>query len=143
MDRRQAMLAATASLIAGTASAADDMPHQHQHLAHPHAMLIQALGDCIAAGEICISHCLVLMGHGDATMAGCSKSVNQMLATCNALLRLAAQEARLLPALAKVAADACLECQKACQEHADKHPPCKACMDACDTCAKQCKMAAA
>ena len=101
--------------------------------------LIAAAGDCVAKGNACLAHCLVLLGEGDKSLADCAKSVNQMLPLCGALQTLAAQGSQYVVGLAKVALESCSECEKACRKHADKHTECKACMEACVECAKQCK----
>jgi Cys-rich four helix bundle protein (predicted Tat secretion target) len=69
--------------------------------------------------------------------------VNQTLAICAALQKLAAQGAKATGAVAKVAINICIDCEKACKKHADKHAECKACMEACTECIKQCKAFAA
>ncbi len=143
MDRREAITTAGVLALAALAGTARAQEHTHDH--HDHGggaksqALIDATGSCIAKGEACLAHCLVLMGDGDKAMAECAKAVNQMLATCGALQNLAAQGSRLTGAMAGVALEACTECEKACKKHADKHAECKACMESCAECAKQCK----
>ena len=147
MDRRellQSAAAITLAAVAVSASAAEDHSHHHDHGSRSkYQGLIAATGDCVAKGEACLAHCLVLLGDGDKTMAGCSKAVNQMLALCGALQNLAAQGSRLTPGLAKVALDACTECENECKKHEDKHAECKACRESCTECIKQCKAIAA
>lgn len=147
MDRREAMTAAAAMALAALSSAALADEHQHEHHHHdgglPYQPLIDATSNCVVKGQACLAHCLVLLGNGDTSMAECSKAVNQMLATCGALQNLASQGSRLVGTMAKVALDACTECEKACKPHADKHAECKACMEACAECIKQCKAFAA
>lgn len=147
MDRREMLQSAAAftlAAVAASASAADD--HSH-HMGHgggsKYQPLIAATGDCIAKGEACLAHCLMLLGDGDKAMADCAKSVNQMLALCGALQKLAAQGSTLTPALAKVALDACTACEKECKKHEGKHAECKACRESCTECIKQCKALAA
>lgn len=148
MDRREAIKTATGAglaLLVGAAHA-QSQPAAHDHAHHMHhaavdnlQALIEATGTCINKGELCLAHCLVLLGDGDKAMAECAKSVNQMLVACRALNGLAAQGSRLTAAQAKIALDACSECEKACKKHADKHAECKACLEACIECGKQCK----
>jgi len=147
MERREMLGTLGALALAGvaahttTASAAEDHSHHHSGGAK-YQPLINATGDCVAKGEICLAHCLILMGDGDKSMAGCAKAVNQMLALCGALQKLAAQSAPQTKALAKVALEACSECEKECKKHADKHAECKACRESCLECIKQCKAVA-
>jgi Cys-rich four helix bundle protein (predicted Tat secretion target) len=149
MERRElfqglglAALTGLAGKALAQASAPEADPHAHHH--HHHAAsgpsaLTTAAADCLSKGEACLAHCLVLLGQGDKQMAGCAQSVNQMLAICNALHKLSAQNASQLKAMARLAASVCDECEKECRKHADKHAECKACADGCVECSKQCK----
>ncbi|HQC27930.1 MAG TPA: four-helix bundle copper-binding protein [Methylotenera sp.] len=144
MNRREALLSGAALVAAafvGHAQAAE-MGHHH-HAAMANAGLVAAAADCIQKGQVCLSHCLQLLGQGDKEMAACAKSVNQMLALCGALQSLANQESAYLPQLAKIAMDACNQCEDECKKHADKHEACKACGESCNACAKECKKIAA
>jgi len=111
----------------------------HHHGAGPYAEAGQAAGRCVEAGQACLAHCLVLLGNGDASLAACSKSVNQMLALCTALQSLANQQSPMTPGLAKVCFDACSSCEKECRKHEDEHAECRACAESCAGCAKACK----
>jgi|GEM_PF-426397 len=94
--------------------------------------LVNTIADCIAAGRVCLSHCLRLLGSGDTSMADCSKAVSDMLAICQASESLAAANSKHLKALAKVCIDGCTDCAKACTPHVGHHAECKACKEACD-----------
>ncbi len=146
MERREMLgtlgALALAGVAAKTANAAEDHSHHHMGGAKFQSV-INAAADCISKGEICLAHCLVLLGDGDKAMASCAKSVSQMLALCGALQKVAAQSAPQTKALAKVALDACSECEKECKKHADKHAECKECRESCLECIKQCKAVAA
>lgn len=146
MERRELLTTAAAAVLgalSGSALAADH-DHHHDHGSAPrHAALIATTGDCLQRGEACLAHCLVLLGKGDKEMAPCARSVNQMLAVCGALARLAAQEAPATTALARVAADVCADCEKECRKHEKKHAECKACAEACAACLKECRKLAA
>ncbi len=142
MERREMLGAIGALALAGLAAdgLAADHAHHHEHGGGAkYKALIAATGDCVARGEACLAHCLVLLGDGDKAMADCAKAVNQMLALCGALQNLAAQGSKLVPGLARVALDACTECEKECKKHEDKHAECKACRESCTECIKQCK----
>ncbi len=147
MDRSefiQSTAAFTLAAAAVSASAADEHAHHHDHSGgSKYQPLIAAASDCIAKGEACLAHCLVLLGDGDKTLGACAKAVNQMLALCGALQNLAAQGSTLTPALARVALDACTDCEKECKKHETKHAECKACRESCTECIKQCKAIAA
>lgn len=146
MKRRDLFSNSGAVLLAtaGGAVFAQDANHAHHaaHHAHMHdapkAGLIAAAADCSAKGQVCVAHCLVLLADGDKAMAACAQSVSQVIALCNALESLAAQQAPLLAALAKVTLDACQACEKECRKH-EKHEQCKACAESCVACIKECK----
>ena len=80
---------------------------------------------------------------GDKEMAACAKSVNEMLAVCAALQRLATTDSRFLPKYATLAGEVCEACEKECRKHETKHAECKACADSCAVCLKECKKIAA
>jgi Cys-rich four helix bundle protein (predicted Tat secretion target) len=145
MNRREVLLSGLAlagTAIVGNVQAADDHAHHH-HIATRNADLISASSDCVQKGQVCLNHCLDLLGQGDKQMAACAKSVNQMLAVCGALQQLASQESAFLARQAKIAMDACKQCEDECKKHADKHEACKACMESCASCYKECKKIAA
>jgi len=141
MDRRELMQGAGAIVVAalGSAALAAEHDHHEHHGAGGNQSLIAATGNCVEKGELCLAHCLVLLGDGDKEMAACAKSVNQMLAVCSALQKLASQSSKQAPALAKVALESCAECEKECKKHEDMHAECKACAEACAACGKECK----
>lgn len=146
MNRRELLLGGMAlagAAVVGRAQAAehnhDMMQHEHHHAAPANAALAAAASDCLQKGQVCISHCLVLLGQGDKEMASCAQSVNQMMALCGALQQLANQNSKQLPKLASLAMDACKQCEDECKKHADKHPECKVCGESCAACYKECK----
>lgn len=153
MERRdmlKTVVGTVAGVLAAQAMAAEstgtpDAHHHHQHgaMGQPYTALSTTAGHCLQAGETCLSHCLVLLGQGESDMAPCAQAVREMLAVCDALARLALQQSSFTPAQAKVAAEVCAHCQKACQEHADQHEECQACAKACAACEKECRALAA
>jgi len=145
MNRRELLLGGVAlasASVVGKVFAADEHEHHH-HAGAINEGLLAATSDCVQKGQVCLSHCLVLLGQGDKEMAACAKSVNQMLAVCGALQQLASQESSYLPKQAAIAMDVCKQCEDECKKHAEKHEACKACMDSCATCYKECKKIAA
>lgn len=147
MERRAALKTLGVAVAAAVSAKAFAADHEHHHdhgaMAGSNGPIITATADCMKAGEACLAHCLVLLGQGDKEMAGCAKAVNEMLALCTALFKLASQNSSRVPALAKVVADACASCEKECRKHDKKHAECKACAEACATCLKECKKLAA
>lgn len=79
------------------------------------------------------------MAEGDKSLAGCARSVQQMLPVCAALQQLAVQRSPHLAAYARVAAQICRDCEKECRRHEGHHAACKDCAEACAACAKECE----
>jgi Cys-rich four helix bundle protein (predicted Tat secretion target) len=150
MERRHLLQAsAAAAFAAATARAAAPSPanpqgplHHPHHEALRHQALADAAGACLGKGEACLAHCLVLIGGGDTSLAACAQSVNQLLATCTALQKLALQDSRHVRRMAALAMDLCEDCEKECRKHADQHAQCRECAEACVECHKACKAAA-
>lgn len=146
MNRRELILGAAAMAATATTSRAFAAGHEHDHHQHATASrygkLIAAAADCSLKANLCLQHCIVLMGKGETDLAACSRSASQAAAICVALQQLAISNARQLPQLAKVAMDICKECEDECKK-TERHPECKACKEACIACYKECKAIAA
>lgn len=147
MDRRELLMGAAALAVAATTGRA--FAAEHNHSAHDHHTmssrndkLIAAAADCVAKANICLQHCLDLLGQGDQSMAACAKSSSQVAAVCAALQQLASADSKHLPKLARAAMDVCKECEQECKK-TEKHPECKACKEACAACYEECKKVAA
>lgn len=148
MERREMLKTVLATAVGAISTAALAGEHDHHSHGAPgaasrNAGLIAASADCLKTGEACLAHCLYLLGNGDTSVAACAQSVNELLASCTALMKLAGQDSKFVPALAKVAAEVCASCEKECRKHADHHPECKACAESCAACVKECKKATA
>lgn len=100
--------------------------------------LMASASDCVQTGEVCLEHCLDMLSTGDKSMAACAKAVRDMMVYCEALNKAAAQNSKRIKALAKLAHDACKDCEDACRKH-EQMETCKACADACAECIKHCK----
>ena len=111
MNRRELLTGVAGAAALMTAAdrvfAADDhnhMEHMNMDMGHtPYGKLIETTTDCIRTGEICITHCFGLFAAGDTSVAACAKSVYQMDAVCQALMRLAAAGSQHVAELAKLA----------------------------------------
>jgi len=137
MERREVLQGlAVAAVLAASGEVIAQAAH-HDHTV-PHQALVKTASDCVAKGDVCLTHCIDLLSTGDKSLADCAKSVNQMLAVCQALSSLAAQNAPALPKMASLAAETCKSCESECRKH-EKHPQCKDCADACAACAAECK----
>lgn len=150
MDRRSFIGSTAVASLASLPLAAAAAEHNHgahahgKHAAAPsapnlYAGALAAAGECITHAEVCLNHCLNLLGEGDQSMAACSKAVNQMLALCKALQSLAAQRSPLTPIQAKICIEACKQCADACKEHIDHHAECKDCYESCLKCVEACE----
>lgn len=105
-----------------------------------------ALAHCLQAGNACVAHCMTEFAQGNKDMADCNKAVHDMLATCEAMLKLTSYKSELAKSMAKICAEACDKCAEACKKHSDHwthgmHLVCKECYEACLECAKLCKAA--
>ncbi len=144
MHRREMLGSVGALAMAALAVDAVAANHDHDHLhGAKYQGLIGTSGDCVRTGEACLNHCFELLGNGDKEMAACAKSVNELLAVCAALQRLATSESKFLARYAKVAGEICEDCEKECRKHEKKHSQCKDCAEACAACLKECKKLAA
>lgn len=150
MQRREVLKSVAGAMAVAMATSALAATQEHEHH-HDHgaadgrryAGLIDSSSDCQKTGEACLAHCLVLLGQGDKEMAACAQSVSELLASCSALMKLASQGSTFTPAMAKVVADICANCETECRKHENKHDQCKACADSCAACLKECKEIAA
>ena len=151
MNRRQ-FIGGTAAISLAAATTLANAHGHHDHGSHSHAAnstdnayeaARKAAGHCVAAGQVCLAHCITLLSKGDTSMKDCAAAANQMLALCGAMQNLAAQNSRLTPSLAKVCIEACKQCAAACQKHTAHHAECKACYESCTDCIKECEKIAA
>lgn len=133
--------AASSGLSLNTLAASTE--HDHAHHVHTVDLALQRVidhaMDCIKKGEMCNQHCIELFKTGDTSVANCAESVQEMLASCTAMSKLAAYNSKHLKAMMKVCISVCEDCEKECKKHADKHAECKACANSCADCIKVCK----
>jgi Cys-rich four helix bundle protein (predicted Tat secretion target) len=142
MNRRD-LIAAGAALTAVSTPALAQVNHADHHDLTAASPLLDAAGNCVKVGLVCMDHCFQSFAAGDTTLAACAREVDQMLSTCGTLAKLASVRSSYLPAMAKVALGVCQDCETECRKHADKHAACKACGEACAACAAECKKVAA
>ena len=91
----------------------------------------EAAFDCVKKGEACIAHCLALLSTGDTTMAECAAAAHDMVAAAQALAVIGSSGSKHIAAAARLALEACTDCEAACRKHADKHVICRECADSC------------
>jgi Cys-rich four helix bundle protein (predicted Tat secretion target) len=142
MDRRDFMtVLGSVALAAGVTEAAAQTAAESMHPAK-FAALTKAANDCVATGEGCLRHCIGMLLMKDTSMGACADASYQTVALCRALSSLAAVNSAQVPALAKVAMQVCLACQKECEKFPE-HLECKECAASCKTCAEECRKIAA
>jgi Cys-rich four helix bundle protein (predicted Tat secretion target) len=127
MAGQSALLATT---YAADADAGPPRPPRHA-AAGPDEPALKAASACVAAGQVCLQHCLGLLAAGDADLAECVRAVADMLAISAATQALAATGAPELKAQAAVARDAAARCEAACRRFAAQHPACRECAERC------------
>jgi len=91
----------------------------------------EAAFHCLDKGEACIAHCLSMLSSGDTSMAECAAASHDMVAAVQALAVLASTSSKHTAAAARLALEACTDCETACRKHADKHVVCRECADSC------------
>ncbi|HRC55608.1 MAG: Csp1 family four helix bundle copper storage protein [Myxococcales bacterium] len=96
-----------------------------------HPELAAAAAKCVAAGEICLAHCLESLATGEKMLGDCAKAVQQMLAVCKMIGALGAANSAHLSKAAALCDAVCKDCKDACDKHASMHEECKGCADAC------------
>ena len=138
---RRALLAGTAALavsVSTSGALAGELDTRSGDSKAERDSLVRAAGNCGTLGELCQAHCQSLLAAGDTRLAVCSASVNEMTASCSALMQLAASDSKYLPAMAKLCSGILEDCKAVCEKHS-KHDVCKACAEACGACLEECK----
>ena len=97
----------------------------------PHQAIVDAAKSCISKGETCRRHCVRTIRSGDNSLQDCLRAIEAMLPVCQAMSRLAVNNASRLKDLGKVCLDVCRDCEAECIKHAGHHAECKACKEAC------------
>ncbi len=152
MNRREMLtsvggvgVAGSVTTMAGLASASENMAgHAAGHAAAHHGggvnqALINSALDCMKTAEICINHCLDVLGTGDTSLAECGKVVQELETICSSLFKFASYDSKYLNGILAVAKQVCTDCEKECRKH-KKHQSCLDCADACVACLKECDL---
>lgn len=92
---------------------------------------VRALSACDAAAGVCLSHCLQLMSSGDTSMAGCARTVRDVLSVCPTSQSLIESHSTLAGQQLVVCRAACQACLGECTPHAGHHKSCHDCAEAC------------
>jgi Cys-rich four helix bundle protein (predicted Tat secretion target) len=153
MNRRELLQATALSglALASTDSRAADNPapapggsgkHVHDTIPTPYRELVRTSSACVSTGDLCLSHCVTLLGEGDTELAPCARTVRDTIAACGALQQLAAANSPHVREFAQVVAKVCADCQAECHKH-EQHPVCRDCEKACQECKQACDKVAA
>lgn len=102
--------------------------------------LLDAATDCTKKAELCLQHCVESLSTGSKAMAACATSVREMTIYCEALAKASARKSKHVKALAKIALEACKDCEAECRKHKQMQV-CLDCAEACAACAKECAVA--
>lgn len=114
--------------------------HQHHHQSgSKNAALVAAANDCVGKAEICVNHCIESFRAKDTSLIECMASVREMIPLCQGLSALAAYESAYLKDYAKICIQACESCIKECDKHAQHHQACADCAASCKKCIEECK----
>lgn len=149
MDRRELLVAAGMIGVASSgALGKGEGKTEHKRLnSNPHLEgFLRASSECMRTGEVCLSHCMRLLGQGDVSMAECNATVHNMLAVCSATMKVATYQtssAEMIKKLVQACAEYCQACAASCEKHASHHAECKNCMESCKSCADACNRFAA
>lgn len=111
--------------------------------AGPDEQAMRAASACITSGQVCLQHCLGLLGVGDVGLADCARAVSDMISVSQATQALAAAGAPELKALASVAVSVLTRCEACCRKHAAQHDACLDCATRCAAALKEYRRLAA
>jgi Cys-rich four helix bundle protein (predicted Tat secretion target) len=93
--------------------------------------LIPSFQACIAAAQVCTSHCQQLLAQGDRSLGDCLRTVLDSEVVCSAVLKLAGLNSSFTGSLARQSIAVMQACADACKAHVDHHVACKNCHDSC------------
>lgn len=145
MDRREAITtvgaaavaaAAVTTLGAGVASA--EQGHKGHVQENRNEELVKSASHCAMLAEQCVKVCYDQLEAGDKSMAECGRKLEELIATCNAIEKMAIYNSVNLKEMAKLTAKVCEESENECLKHKD-HKQCVDCAKACRECIEQCK----
>lgn len=137
--RRATVLMVGASLLAGSALPAQASAQHAGHGAAPAAGegLAATAQKCVSEGESCLAHCFATFKAGDLTLAACAVAVDEAIAACNAMAKLALNGSAHAKRMATACRGICQDCEKECEKHS-QHPACSAMAAACKATVAEC-----
>ena len=135
VDRR-IFLAATGGIalaaVAGSANAKELSGAVYSELA-------LAARECSASGTACISHCVSDLREGSLMLVECLTRVQELVASCDALAKMASLGSKHLVTFAAATKEVCAYCEEECRRHEDHHASCRECADSCVECVQACE----
>jgi Cys-rich four helix bundle protein (predicted Tat secretion target) len=144
MNRKE-FLKNTALSVATVSTVSGLMAQSHDHEMKPgsasskskYSKAMMSAVHCQLAAENCLAHCINEMGKGDKSLVKCANSTREVIAACEAFVKMASFESSFTGKMADLCEDVCKACAAECKKHAEHHPECKECMDSCLSCAKE------
>jgi Cys-rich four helix bundle protein (predicted Tat secretion target) len=137
MNRRDVLVNSVSIFGAAALAGSGLIIESTAQAAKPNSIL-DATSKCISIGLICAAHCRKELATGNKSMAECLATITDTLAACESVQRLAANESKHLKAMAKVCAEICKDCMKACEPHGKHMDICRDCANACKECIDVC-----
>lgn len=135
IDRRT-LLAATGG-VALAAATGSVTGKELSGAAYPDLALVAR--ECSATGTACISDCVRDLRKGSLTLVECLARLQELVAACDALAKMASLGSKHLVTFAAATAEVCMYSEEECRRHADHHASCGECADSCIACAKECE----
>ena len=153
MNRREAIttvggvtaMAAATAMGAGIANAAEDNAGHSAHKGHVqknhHEDLVKSASHCAMLAEQCVKVCYDTLEAGDKSMAECGRKLEELIATCKGIEKMAIYDSAHLKEMAKLTTKVCEDSEKECLKHKE-HKQCADCAVSCRECIELCKKVA-
>ena len=150
MNRREALIGAGAAIATMTAAKLAEAAAKgaapamagHDHSAHQqgpdYTSLINAASSCHKAALACENHCLESFAAKDTSLAACAREVAEMMAICEATIRVASLKSKYTKEIVAVCKKSGESCKAECLKQAKQHDICRIMAEECDKCIKEC-----
>ncbi|MCH9698442.1 MAG: Csp1 family four helix bundle copper storage protein [Gammaproteobacteria bacterium] len=140
-SRRSVMAGAAAVAALGVFNPALAVEKEHEkHQANPDVKnLIDTAQQCEVTGDACLAHIFKTFTTGDTTLAKCGILVDDAIAACAAIAKLASNNSAHTKAMAAVCKSVCADCEVECRKHGKKHAICEDMANSCQATVKACE----
>jgi len=135
VDRRVFLAAAGGVALATAAGSANAKTFSGA----AYSELALAARECSASGSACISECIADLRNESLMLVECLARLQELVASCDALAKMATLGTKHLVAFAAVTKEVCAYCEEECRKHEDHHPSCGECAASCVECAQACE----